>query len=54
MSLEYGTDVSLGQAMFGHAQLDDERRKARLVATFDALCRHPGGTLPVSCLRPPS
>lgn len=46
VSFEYGTDVSLGQAMFGHAQLDDERRTARLVATFDALCRHPGGTLP--------
>jgi hypothetical protein len=46
MSFEYGTDVSLGQAMFGHAQLGDERRTERLVATFDALCRHPGGTLP--------
>jgi len=46
MFLEYGSDVSLGQAMFGQAELDDERRTARLVATFDALCRHPGGTLP--------
>ena len=46
MFFEYGTDVSLGRAMFGHAQLDDERRTARLVATFDSLCRHPGGTLP--------
>ena len=46
MPLEYGPDVSLGQAMFGQAELDDKRRTARLVATFDALCRHPGGTLP--------
>jgi hypothetical protein len=46
MPLEYGPEVSLGQAMFGQAELDDERRTARLVATFDALCRHPGGTLP--------
>lgn len=46
MSFEYGADVSLGQAMFGHAQLDDQRRTARLVRTFEALCRHPGGTLP--------
>lgn len=46
MSLAYGPDVSLGQEMFGHAELDDERRTARLVATFDALRRHPGGTLP--------
>jgi len=46
MPLPYGSDRSLGQAMFGQAELDDERRTARLVATFDALCRHPGGTLP--------
>lgn len=46
MSFAYETDRSLGQAMFEHAQLGDERRTARLVATFDALCRHPGGTLP--------
>jgi hypothetical protein len=32
--------------MFGHAELGDTRRTARLVATFDQLCRHPGGTLP--------
>lgn len=52
MSMEYGPDASLGQAMFGEAQLDDERRTARLVATFDALCRHPGGTLPAKLSSP--
>ena len=46
MSGNYETETSLGQTMFGHAELHDERRTARLVATFDALCRHPGGTLP--------
>jgi len=46
MSENYETETSLGQAMFGHAELGDERRTARLVATFDALRRHPGGTLP--------
>lgn len=46
MSIEYATDGSLGQAMFGHAQLGDERRTARVVMAFDALCRHPGSTLP--------
>lgn len=46
MSLAYETDVTLGQAMFGHAQLGDRRRTARLVETFDLMRRHPGGTLP--------
>ncbi|MCI0356435.1 MAG: IS4 family transposase [Acidobacteria bacterium] len=32
--------------MLGHAQLGDARRTARLVRTFDQMCRHPGGTLP--------
>jgi hypothetical protein len=36
----------LGQAMFGHAELGDQRRTARLVTTFERMCRHPGGTLP--------
>ena len=42
----YETEVGLGQAMLGHAQLGDARRTARLVTTFHAMCRHPGGTLP--------
>ena len=46
MSTLYETEVSLGQAIFGHAQLGDQRRTARLVETFDLLRRHPGGTLP--------
>ena len=37
---------TLGGAMFGHAKLGDRRRTARLVKTFDQLCRHPGGTFP--------
>lgn len=46
MSLAYETDVDLGQAIFGHAQLGDRRRTARLVKTFNLMRRHPGGTLP--------
>ncbi len=46
MSLTYETDISLGQAIFGHAELGDKRRTARLVETFDLMRRHPGGTLP--------
>ena len=46
MSLAYETDVNLGQAVFGHAQLGDRRRTARLVETFNLMQRHPGGTLP--------
>jgi hypothetical protein len=46
VSLAYEADVSLGQAIFGHAQLGDRRRTARLVTTFDLMQRHPGGTLP--------
>jgi len=43
---QYAAKESLGQAMFGHAELADARRTARLVTTFDQLCRHPGGSLP--------
>jgi hypothetical protein len=46
MSLAYETDVDLGQAVFGHAQLGDQRRTKRLVKTFNLMRRHPGGTLP--------
>jgi len=46
MSLAYETDVPLGQAIFGHAELGDRRRTARLVETFNLMQRHPGGTLP--------
>lgn len=42
----YDSPSSLGQAVFGHAELGDRRRTARLVRTFDQMQRHPGGTLP--------
>jgi len=40
------TKVSLGQSLFGNAQLGDKRRTKRLVQTFELMQRHPGGTLP--------
>jgi transposase-like protein len=46
MSSQYATEVTLGQAMFGNAQLGDKRRSDRAVMAFDQICRHPGGTLP--------
>jgi len=46
MSALYETEVSLGQAIFGNAQLGDRRRTARLAETFDLMRRHPGGSLP--------
>ena len=45
MSVAYETDLNLGQAIFGHAQLGEQRRTARLVETFNLMRRHPGGTL---------
>lgn len=48
----YDSETSLGQAMFGHAQLGDQRRTARLVKTFDQMQRHPGGTLPDKLSKP--
>jgi hypothetical protein len=52
MPLEYGDCDTLGQAMFQNAQLGDRRRTARAVKAFDALRRHPGGTLPVKVAEP--
>jgi hypothetical protein len=46
MSLFMEGSETLGNAIFGHAELGDRRRTRRLVKTFDQLCRHPGGTLP--------
>jgi hypothetical protein len=46
MPSSYAAQESLGQGMFGQAELGDARRTARVVKTFDQLCRHPGGTLP--------
>ena len=52
MSLAYETDLNLGQAIFGHAQLGDKRRTSRLVETFNLMRRHPGGTLPDKLSKP--
>lgn len=46
MILTSETNQSFGQMHFSNAQLGDKRRTNRLVACADALCRHPGGTLP--------
>src|SRR4030067_602315 len=46
MSWNYETETSLGQAMFGHAPVGDQRRVARLGRTLDALCSHTGGAAP--------
>lgn len=46
------TEISLGQSLFGHAQLGDRRRSARLVETFDLMRKHPGGTLPAKLASP--
>ena len=42
----YEATDCLGQAMFGHAEVGDRRRNARLATVFDQMRRHPGGTLP--------
>ena len=46
MSKQYETEITLGQAMFGNAQLGDKRRSDRAAIAFDQARRHPGGTLP--------
>lgn len=46
MTTSYASTMSLGQSMFGHAELGDRRRTARLAKSFDQMRRHPGGTLP--------
>lgn len=38
--------LSFGTRNFGAINLGDRRRTARLVHGADAMCRHPGGTLP--------
>jgi hypothetical protein len=43
----------LGQAIFGTAELGDQRRTKRLVKSFDRICAHPGGTLPDKLASPP-
>lgn len=38
--------LSFGERNFGGVDLGDKRRTRRLVKAVDAMCRHPGGTLP--------
>ncbi len=52
MSITCEADISLGQIIFGHAQLGDERRTARLAKSFDMMRKHPGGTLPAKLACP--
>ena len=53
MPLDLDGKETLGEAMFGSAELGDRRRTARLVMTFDKLRRHPGSTLPNKLASPP-
>ena len=46
MIMRSDSNESFGEIHFGSAQLGDARRTKRLVACADAMCRHPGGTLP--------
>jgi len=46
MALDLDGKQTLGEAMFGIAELGNRRRTARLVTTFDLLRRHPGSSLP--------
>lgn len=46
MSTTREMETSLGQQVFGGAQLGDARRTARLARSFDLMRKHPGGTLP--------
>jgi hypothetical protein len=53
MTLDVNGKETLGEAMFGSAELGDRRRTVRLVATFDQLRRHPGSSLPNKLASPP-
>jgi len=53
MTLQMDGKETLGEAVFGCAELGDRRRTARLVRTFDQLRRHPGSTLPNKLASPP-
>src|SRR4030065_2869667 len=53
MTLDVDEKETLGEAMFGSAELGDRRRTARLGVTFDQLRRPPGGTLPNKVGSPP-
>ena len=53
MSSSYDAHPGSGRDIFGTAELGDRRRTARLVKSFDRMCRHPGGTLPDKLASPP-
>ena len=53
MALDVNGKETLGEAMFGSAELGHCRRTARLVMVFDQLRRHPGSTLPNKLASPP-
>ena len=44
--------LTFGQQHFGHLELGDKRRSARLPKLVDAMCKHPGGTLPQKLSEP--
>lgn len=44
--------LSFGEENFGGIDLGDARRRTRLIRAADAMCRHPGGTLPDKFSRP--
>jgi hypothetical protein len=46
-------EQSFGERNFGQVDLGNRRRTRRLVALADAMCRHPGGTLPDKLNYPP-
>jgi hypothetical protein len=48
------TQVSCGWRHFGPLNLGDKRRTKRLRTSVDAMCRHPGGTLPDKMNHPPA
>lgn len=50
--MDGSTRASFGALNFGSADLGDVRRTRRLVGLVDAMCRHPGGTLPDKLSRP--
>ena len=53
MPSHYDAHAGSGRDIFGAAELGDRRRTARLVRAFDAMCLHPGGTLPDKLASPP-
>src|SRR6266850_2652942 len=53
LGMDGSTQASFGALNFGSVDLGDIRRTRRLVKLVDAMCRHPGGTLPDKLSKPP-